>query len=395
MAPIPRCDLRLPDEPDARRKTATSAPKDVDDEPPTTEAPVTASSQPTGKAPIHGQRSETRDSAEILEDADEFSTGVTRDMVEVREHKLHEEGAGADGSLGGEEETLDACAKLAQCRAEAEDEAAAAAAAVIDEEDITEGPLTTAPPFDVTATPGDVCATFCEDRPESPSSGLNLREMVGAEKFGQRGADGPCCGSKFGAGPFGGPLGGGKFVGRTKIVKKCQGKYAPVDAYPGLWGNLKARKVLEEEMRAKRELYEGLHERNRRRREKERRRRQERALMMRCRDQAKITEAVDNIVVNKAFYLRFNYNKRLPYMPSAMTEHLRRFKKPPFKFFPKGSRPCRKEVDEFAKLRVTEVEKAEGGSTTPAPAAKKLRSVKGGKGRGRLATSTPTVKTRA
>lgn len=379
MAPIPRCDLRLPNEPDYRRSSPTIPPADADDQR-SVEASVTAppkrpslthgsskrhsladaptkrpslpnelSKRPSdvGKAPLHAQRSETRDSAEILEGAPEFSTGVTRDMAEVRDHKLHEAGTAAEETAVEEETELDACSVLAQCRAEVEAEAAAAAAAaVIDEEDVFERPLTTvAPSIDTAATPGDVCAHFCEDRPESPSSDYDLQAVVAADKFGRR----------------------------AKVVKQCKGKYALVEAYPGLWGGQKAwgaRKKLELEMRTKRKLYEGLHERNRRRREKERRRCKEKSRMMRCRDQAKITEVVDNITVNKAFYLRFNYNKRLPFMPSAMTEHLRRFKKPPFKFFPKGSRYCRKEVDEFAKLRVTEVAKVGSGLTTSTPTVK-------------------------
>ncbi|XKL67213.1 hypothetical protein PGB90_010633 [Kerria lacca] len=38
--------------------------------------------------PAHG--SITRDSAQIIEDSPQFSTGLTRDMAEIREHKIHE-----------------------------------------------------------------------------------------------------------------------------------------------------------------------------------------------------------------------------------------------------------------------------------------------------------------
>lgn len=375
MAPIPRCDLRLPYKSNTRRTSPpTVAPADVEQ---SAEASVTAAPKrpslahgairrpsfvdaPTkrpslpdtsaDRAPMHAERSQTRDSAEILEGADEFSTSVTRDMAEVREHELHESGAGTEDAALEGEAPPDACAVLEQCRAEAEAEAAAsAAAAVTDLEDVVEPQTTVAPAIETVAaavetvaTPGDVCAHFCEERPESPSSGYDLRAVVEADKFALR----------------------------RKPVKQCQGKYAPVEAYPGLWGGQKAngaRKKLELEMRQKRKLYEGLHERNRKRREKERRRCKEKSRMMRCRDQDKILEAVDKIAVNKAFYLRFNYNKRLPFMPSAMDEHLQRFRKPPFKFFPKGSLPCRKQVDEFVKLRVMEVVKAGGAVTTLPP----------------------------
>lgn len=327
MAPIPRCDLRLPSK-GGRRSELTA---DADDAGQTSFG--AGPRQPGSGHPLHDQRSPTRDSAEILEDADEFSTGLTRDMAEIREHKLHEESEWTEGEDGAGGSGPDACTVLEECRAEIEVEEAAAAAAVSDEEDSTTptaadspNPAATANPV---ATPGDICPQFCQDRAESPSSGYSLQKAIT----------------------------GGLHPTKVKGVKTCKGMYRSMENYTNLWGSSRAmsvRKKLELEMKKKRKFYELLHDRNRRRREKERRRAKEKRRMIRCRDQSKIPQLTETISVNKAFYFRFNYNKQLPFMPSAMDEHFKKYKKPPFKYFHKGSRPCYKQVDEFEKLRVTQ-----------------------------------------
>ncbi|KAK7601441.1 hypothetical protein V9T40_008882 [Parthenolecanium corni] len=314
---------------------------DADDTDETTPGPR----RPESGHSLHNQRSPTRDSAEILEDADEFSTGVTRDMVEVLEHKQHEESGGVDDAEGvyeAIEAGSDACTMLEECRAEIEAEKAAAAAAVSDEEDTTTPAAADINPAAATAnpvaTPGDVCPQFCGDRAESPSSGYSFQNAIA----------------------------GGFQLAKKKIATKCKGKYATLEKYTSLWGSTKAvsaHKKLELEMKKKRKHLELLHERNRKRREKERLRAKEKRRMLRCRDQAKIPQLTDNISVNKAFYFRFNYNKQLPFMPSAMDEHFKKYKKPPFKHYHKGSRPCHKHVDEFEKLRVTDSKTGRGVAT--------------------------------
>lgn len=394
MAPIPRCDLRLPSESNDGRRSSqhqhVSPKSKVVDHRPLIETPAHGSQQPvtkvgSGRTPLHSQRSPTRDSAEILERAHEFSTGVTRDAVEIFEHELHEDAAASKDANAGDLETagrvveddvvedvgsaagvgsLDgvvetgagtgvearagtvdgvetgpgavggvegsacpqSCSMLEQSRSQveagAEAAAAAAAAAVVDDEDM-KGAKSAA---EAVATPGDVCAQFCKERPESPSSGYSIRKAIGTDRMAKR-----------------------------RSVQKCKGTYASLETYKTLWGSSKAvgaRKKLELEMKKKRKYYERVHERNKRRRENERRRAKEKRRMLRCRDQSKIPEAIGDISINKAFYFRFNYNQRLPFLPSAMDQHLKRFKRPPFRRYHKGSRSCRKLVDEFEKLRV-------------------------------------------
>lgn len=316
MAPIPRCDLRIPS--DGSRRSEPPADADA--------------GQPESSHPRHDQRSSTRDSAQILEDADEFSTSLTRDMVEIREHEQHEE-PGWTGGEEGESET-NVCALLEECRAETDEEEVAAAAAVSDSDDSTiptaADSLNPVSAPDPIATPGDVGPDFCAARAESPSSGYDLHNAA---------------------------AGGGGRHSRKKVKKVCKGTYKGSEKYTSLWGSSRAmtvRKKLELEMKKKRKYYELLHDRNRRRREKERHKAREKRRMIRCRDQSKIPELTGNISVNKAFHFRFNYNMQLPYMPSSMDEHFKRYKKPPFKYYLKGLDPCRKQVDEFEKLRVTE-----------------------------------------
>lgn len=91
MAPVPRCNLRLPNE----SKHVSPKSKVADQsESPTDNSQQSDSKADSDRSSLHSQRSPTRDSAEILEGASEFSTGVTRDSGEIRdEHKQHEDAA--------------------------------------------------------------------------------------------------------------------------------------------------------------------------------------------------------------------------------------------------------------------------------------------------------------
>lgn len=328
----------------------------------------------SGRTPLPRERSETRDSAEILEGAPEFSTTITRDEAEIRDHKLHEgvtpeEGAdglqeesvgeegstgeggvgsdgtageggvgtdgsagedgsaGADGNAGEAGNVEDApcptpCEILEQNRSGPEVEPVAHAA--IDDEDVTK--TEPVPEAKDVATPGDVCKEFYGERPPSPYADYNIKKAMSKRKKGQR-----------------------------PELMQCKGKYTSQHIYKSLQGSLtaiKIRKKRELEMQKRRKYYERLHERNKWRREKERCRAKEKRRMLRCRDQSKIPENVGNISINKAFYFRFNYNQQLPFLPSSMDQHMNRFKRPPFRRYHKGSHPCHKLVDEFEKLRV-------------------------------------------
>ncbi|XKL67212.1 hypothetical protein PGB90_010632 [Kerria lacca] len=307
MAPVPRCSLRLPSDPSKRKESkeyATSKPRVIST---TTSAVKTAEDVEDKTIPEAADGAVTKDSAEILQDSSEFSSRLTRDAVEVREHKIHE------GMTEGESE--DTCSRLQQCKVykkdETDDEATADAVAACIKE---------------IATPGDLCAKFCKDRAGSPSSASYRKDS-------------------------------GRGVTGKRKGKRCRAKYALSETYTSLYGSSTAvniRKKFELEMKKKRKYLEKLHERNRQRRVKEKRRAKEKRIAMRCRDQSKIPETKDDISINKAFHFRFNYNKKYPFMPSAMNQHLKKFKKPPFKHFLKGTNVSFKQVDEFEKLRVTD-----------------------------------------
>ncbi len=269
--------------------------------------------------PAAAGKAHRRDTAESLEQAAEFSSRLTRDMAEVREHKLAEDGEEGPG------DDEDVCEKLARCRFEA-------AAAAEEEGHVDSEPPPVACALETLGTPGDTCAKFSDERAESPFADARIDSSAG------------------GVGGAGSRDGGAGKLDRSM----CKNTFRSTIRYESLWGSVNAmaaRKKLELEMKVKRKYFEKLYERHRMRRVKEKRRAAAKRRAMRCRDQSKIPQTKDDISVNKAFRFRLNYNRELPYMPSTMDQHLRKFKKPPFKHFHKGFKVCYRHVDEFEKLR--------------------------------------------
>lgn len=253
----------------------------------------------------------TRDSAEIIEGASEFKTGLTRDMAEVREHKMAEEAAAND--------------PLPQCRFGGESEPLKP----IDVQQL-EASGCGQKSCGTLGTPGDIDNEFAPDRAESPASAKRFEMQVEVT-----------------------PL--PSYAGETSCKKRRK-----TTEYVSFWGSSNAlgqwtkNKV---EMKRKRKLLEKMHAKNRWLREKMRQRAREKRKMLRCRDQSKIPESRDDITINKTYYFRFSYNHRVPCMPSTMSSHFEKFKKPPFKHFQKGFKACYKQVDEFEKLRVCDKKK--------------------------------------
>lgn len=350
MAPVPRCDLRLPNlsssvssklEGTPRPSTSLTAVKSasgVKSSETKMKRVVTESrlaenvdsqneNEEYGSVPKSADAKVTRDSAEVLEDASEFRTSVTRDSAEVSQHKEAE----------GENE-INACELLKQCKAEVERATANG-----------ECEQMKCPNLESIGTPGDVCAQFCHDRRDSPKSvseyapsSLSSPKRKYCEKWGRKG---PAieCDIKIGDRQ------------RKKESVICKGTYKTAEVYTSLWGSGKAidfRKKLEAQMKKKRKLLEKMHHKDFSQRQKMRIRAKEKRRALKQKDQSKIPQGDDNLRINKAYDLRLNYNRQLPLMPVTMQHHFDKFRKPPFKRYVTAKQVCTKRVDEFEKLRL-------------------------------------------
>lgn len=325
MSPVPRCSLRLPNEP---RKSAGSV--DAQSIAEDGHSGKTKRSADESEGYAHAER--TRDSAEVLEDSSEFRTSVTRDSAEVLEHNVAE-GTDIDTDAGQQQQqqqqegSASACELLERCRAEVEQAIANG-----------ECELMKCPSLDAIGTPGNVCAQFCQDRQDSPGSVYQSQSQSSQSKK-KKGKKGAKSKNK-----------------KAKKKESCKGTYLSGEVYTSLWGSGKAvdyRKRLETQMKKKRKLLEKMHLKDFLRRQKMRRRAKEKRAALKQKDQTKIPSGDDNLRINKAYGLRLNYNKQLPLMPADMRRHMDKFKKPPFKQYVTGKKPyCAKRIDEFDKLRV-------------------------------------------